>query len=503
MKKTIIDYLEKTTKKYPNKIAFEDINKSITYKELKNSEEIIGTAISNQIKQTNKPIAIVIDKSVICIETMLGIIRSGNFYTVIDTKSPEDRINTILTTLNPICIITDKKNINKVNNLRFTGKVLIYEEIINEKIVNDEKLLQINDTIIDTNPMYILFTSGSTGIPKGVVVSHRALTSYTNWVKETFEISENTIFGSQTPFYFSMSVTDVFTTIITGATLQIIPKMYFSFPVKLLEFLNEKQVNTIYWVPSALCIVANLGALDEVEIPLLKKVLFAGEIMPMKQLNIWRKKLKDTFFANLFGPTETTDICTYYVVDREFTDEQTLPIGRHCNNCDVFIIKEDGTIAKQGEEGELYARGSFLANGYYNNDEKTKVAFVQNPLNSAYPEIVYKTGDIVKENELGEILYISRKDFQIKHMGYRIELGEIETAINSIDGIILCACVYDMKTSKIVLFYQGQELKEKDLIDKAKQKLPHYMCPNEIHCISKMPYNANGKIDRKKLKEMI
>lgn len=502
MKKTIIDYLEDISEKYPSKIAFEDINKKITYKELNDSERIIGTEITN-LGEFNKPIAVVIDKSVVCVEAMLGIVRSGNFYTVIDTKSPDDRINKILTTLNPFCIITDKKNIDKVHKLQFKCKVLIYEDIIEKSIIDNKKLSKINNNIIDTNPMYILFTSGSTGVPKGVVISHRALTSYTTWVKETFDINENTIFGSQTPFYFSMSVTDVFTTIMTGATLQIIPKMYFSFPVKLLEYLNEKEVNTIYWVPSALCIVANLGALDEIELPLLKKVLFAGEIMPMKQLNIWRRKLTNTFFANLFGPTETTDICTYYVVDRDFTDEQTLPIGKHCNNCDVFIIKEDGTEAKQGEEGELYVRGSFLANGYYRNQEKTNAAFVQNPLNSSYPEIVYKTGDIVKENEQGEILYISRSDFQIKHMGYRIELGEIETAINSIDGIVLCACVYDINNSKIVLFYQGQEIDEKELLDRAKQKLPNYMCPNEIKCITKMPYNANGKIDRNKLKEMI
>ena len=266
---------------------------------------------------------------------------------------------------------------------------------------------------------------------------------------------------------------------------------------------KEKEINTIYWVPSALCIVANLGALAEADLPDLRKVMFAGEVMPMKQLNMWRKKFPDVMFANLYGPTETTDICTYYIVDRKFENTETLPIGKHCNNCDVMIIKDDGTRAGKGEEGELCARGSFLAMGYYNNPEKTNSVFVQNPLNKAYPEIIYKTGDIVKENERGEIIYISRKDFQIKHMGYRIELGEIETAINAIEGIIACACVYDEKNSKIVLFYQGNKLEEKDLLEQAKAKLPNYMCPNEIHCIDRMPYNANGKIDRKELKNRL
>lgn len=500
MKKNILQCLEDTTNRFPNKIAFEDINGSVTYQEFTQNSKKIGTKLA-KINQINKPIAIFIDKSISCLEAMMGILYSGNFYTVLDVKSPEERIHHIFDTLEPIAIITNEKNAEKARKLDFTGEILLLEDLLNTNI-EEITLKSIEEEIIDTDPMYILFTSGSTGIPKGTVISHRSVLAYATWVKETFDITEDTKFGSQTPFYFSMSVTDVFATILTGATLYIISKMYFSFPVKLLEYLKEKEINTIYWVPSALCIVANLGALEEVLLPNLKKVLFAGEVMPMKQLNIWREKFPNVMFANLYGPTETTDICTYYIVDRNFENTETLPIGKHCNNCDVLIIKEDGTKAKTGEEGELCARGSFLALGYYNNPEKTKTVFVQNPLNTAYPETIYKTGDIVKENETGEIVYISRKDFQIKHMGYRIELGEIETAINCIDGIISCACIYDDINSKIVLFYQGNKLKEKDLLEQAKEKLPNYMCPNEIHCIEKMPYNANGKIDRKKLKDM-
>lgn len=501
MKKSILQSLEDTTRKFPNKIAFEDINRSTTYQEFTDNAKKIGTRLL-KINQINQAISIFMDKSVACLETMMGILYSGNFYTVLDAKSPEERIQHIIKTLQPMAIVVDKKNLEKAKKLDFSGKLLVYEEIV-ETQIEEEKLKEISEKIIDTDPMYILFTSGSTGVPKGTVISHRAVLSYATWVKETFNITEQTKFGNQTPFYFSMSITDVFSTILTGATLYIIPKMYFSFPVKLLEYLKEKEINTIYWVPSALCIVANLGALEEVQLPNLKKILFAGEVMPMKQLNMWREKFPDTMFANLYGPTETTDICTYYIVDRKFENTETLPIGRHCNNCDVLIIKEDGTKAEKGEEGELCARGSFLALGYYNNPEKTSQVFVQNPLNKSYPEIIYKTGDIVKENERGEIIYISRKDYQIKHMGYRIELGEIETAINSIDGIIACACVYDEINSKIVLFYQGNKLEEKDLLEQAKTKLPNYMCPNEIHCIEKMPYNANGKIDRKELKNRI
>ena len=225
-------------------------------------------------------------------------------------------------------------------------------------------------------------------------------------------------------------------------------------------------------------------------------VLFAGEVMPTKQLNYWIKSLDNVKFANLFGPTEATDICTFYVVDREFSDTDSLPIGKHCDNCNVFILKEDGTEASVDEEGELYVRSSFVASGYYDNPEKTRAAFVQNPLNPYYPEIVYKTGDLVKMNERGEILYISRIDFQIKRSGYRIELGEIEAAANGHERIKGCACVYDKDSEKILLFYEGKKSDKDSVYEQVQNNVPVYMLPDEVIRIKELPKNANGKIDR-------
>ena len=498
MKKTIFEYLEETANVFPNKTAFVDSNREISYEHFVKESKSIATNLLDY-KWFNKPIAIFLDKTIDCLSSMMGVNYSGNYYTVIDTKMPTDRIENIFSTLEPVCVITNNKNSKKLDSLNKNFKIVLIDEL-NDRI-DDSSLNLIKNNIIDTNPMYILFTSGSTGTPKGTVLTHRAVTTYAKWFKETFNINEKTIFGSQTPFYFSMSVSDVFSTMLSGATFYIIPKMLFSFPVKLIEFLNINKINTIYWVPSALCIVANLKTLDYDTPKYLEKILFAGEVMPMKQLNIWRNKLPNIMYANLFGPTETADICSYYIVDRKFDDHETLPIGKHCDNCDLLIIKEDNTLAQIGEEGELCARGSFLASGYYKNPTKTKEVFVQNPLNDLYPEIIYRTGDIVKLNEKNEILYVSRKDFQIKHMGYRIELGEIESAVNAIPSIETCVCIYDTENSKIVLFYKSNELDDLQVLEGAKKKLPQYMWPNEIIKLDKIPYNANGKIDRKLLKQ--
>lgn len=493
--KNILEWLEAIQLQEPDRILFADEERSMSRTQFLRIAQSVGTALA-RLGTRNTPIALLMPRGVDCLTAMMGVAYSGNFYVVLDDAMPAGRMNTILTTLHPTAMVVHRQYLEQAAALDFDGPRLCFQDAA-DTVPDPETLSTIRRRMVDTDPLYALFTSGSTGVPKGTVVNHRSVIAYINWFTDTFHIDQRTVFGSQTPFYFSMSVSDVFSTLKTGATLHILPKMLFSFPIKLMEFVNQRQVNTIYWVPSALCILSNWKIFQYAQWPSLHTVLFAGEVMPTRQLNYWISQLPGVRFANLFGPTETTDICTYYVVDRPFADYEPLPIGRACDNCDVFVVKEDGTEAGVEEEGELYARGSFLAMGYYNNPEKTAEAFVQNPLNPHYPEIVYKTGDLVRWNQRGELIYLTRKDFQIKHMGYRIELGEIEAAAGAIEQIAACCCIYNEQTDQIVLIWQGKKLADEVLMDHLKNRLPNYMLPNVLIRISTMPYNANGKLDRK------
>lgn len=498
--KIITDYLDITADKYPEKIGVKDADKEYTFSAIRDNAMKIGCVLGEK-GLFKKPVAIFLDKNVDCFCSIFGVAYSGNFYTILDITMPQERIKKILGILDANIVITDRKHAQDIEKLNLNIKPIFIEDIY-ENNADCSLMASIRSKIVDTDVLYILFTSGSTGDPKGVIISHRNVITYMEWSGEAFKFDSNTIFGSQTPFYFSMSVLDIFQTVRTGAEFVIIPRKLFSLPGDLISYIDKNKINTIYWVPSALCQLANINALANPKLKCIKKVLFAGEVMPAKQLNMWRRALPYAFYANLFGPTEVTDICTYYILDREIADDESVPIGRTCDNMDVFILDEKGNEVTGTQEGEMLVRGASVAYGYYKNPEKTQEAFVQNPLQNFYEEKVYRTGDLVHYNDLGEIIYVSRKDFQIKHMGYRIELGEIETVASAMDQIERVCCIYDTANSEIVLFYTGT-VDSKKVKKEIKKKIPKYMIPNRYILMEEMPLNLNGKIDREQLRKML
>lgn len=495
MNNSVLCYLKETVKKFGGKTAVCDGKSSITFEELDNTALSLSYRINAVLNGgTHKPVMVYLPKSCASIAAFMGVLYSGNFYTPTDVTFPYAKVKGITDILEPALYVTDTQYEQK----------LMENGVSKSMIVNMDELdpgnqLDLSDGIIDTDIVYTLFTSGSTGVPKGVAVSNRSIIDYIEWAIETFDVDSKEIIGNQAPFYFDNSTLDIYLTMFAGATLYIIPKMNFSFPVKLIDYVNKNNINMIFWVPSVFISVANADILSRVPCTSLKKILFAGEVMPNKQLNYWRKYIPDAIYANLYGPTEITVDCTYYIVDRQFADDEPLPIGVPCKNSGVFILDEDNSLVTEPDKmGELCVRGTSLAMGYWNNPAKTAEVFVQNPLNSHFPETIYRTGDIVYYNDRGEIMFSGRKDFQIKHLGHRIELGEIENAASGIESVKNVCSVYNTEKRQIVLFYQGDS-EEKEILDRLTKLLPNYMIPSIIKRVSAFPYNDNGKIDRKKL----
>jgi len=502
MQNNVTKWLDETAITYPDKVAIVDSCNELTWKEYREKSLGIAQAILDKGYGFKKPVVVYLEKSAAVLCSFMGIAYSGNFYSPIDTDMPAARANKILEILEPGLVITTQELKSEFEKLDYDGDYLFYEEI--SGCDKSEEIERMQANIIDTDLLYVLFTSGSTGVPKGVCISHGSVVDYIDWVTGTFNITSDDSFGNQAPFYFDNSILDIYSTMKTGATLYIVPQKLFSQPVPLLEYLKEKSVSTIFWVPSALIVVSRLKAFRNVDLSeTLHRVLFCGEVMPNRQLNVWRQYLPNVVYANLYGPTEITDACTYYIVDREFRDDEPLPIGIPMKNTDILVLDEnDNLVTDEDVVGELCVRGTGLAKGYYGNPDKTQAAFVQNPLNDKYPEKIYRTGDLVQYNEFHELIYLSRKDFQIKHMGHRIELGEIETAVSSLEGISLCCCLYNEQRNRITLFIDKQITKD-EINEKLKNLIPEYMLPGKVIVMETMPINANGKIDRVKLKELL
>lgn len=495
----ILEYLEATVQRYPDKIAFSDGCDSVSFKDLSELSQIGGSFLC-KLGCEQMPVMIIMDKHPNEIIAFLSVIYAGGYYVPIDADMPPRRIETISQTLSCKLIICDNKNKHLADNIA-GANVITFEELATGT-VDYIALGDVRARQLDTDPIYIVFTSGSTGIPKGVSACHRSVIDYTETLSEALKFSNDNVFGNQTPLYFDAPLKEIMPTLKFGATTYFIPKKLFMFPIKLVEYLNEHKINTICWVVSALTMISAFGVFDKIKPEYLTTVAFGSEVFPLKQFNIWRQALPSANFYNLYGPTEATGMSCYWYCDRQIVEGESIPIGRPFKNTRILLINEQGQSSSKGEPGEIYICGTCVTLGYYRNSDKTAESFVQNPLHNNYHDIVYKTGDIGKYNEYGELVFVSRKDFQIKHMGHRIELGEIEAAADSFEGVARACCIYDSQNKKIRMFYMGS-IAEAKLSAGLKDYLPRYMLPATIVKMEQLPLTANGKLNRQELNKII
>jgi len=498
MQTNVLEYLEHTVKRVPDKVAFANEEMGLTFSQVYTQARAVGSFLHSQ-GLYKKPVVVFMKKHPNTLVAFFGAIYAGCYYVPLDEEMPRHRIELIFQTLDPGAIICDEDTAPLAADFHYNGSIYLYEQICTTQ-VDDAALASIRDKQIDTDPIYIVFTSGSTGVPKGVMACHRSVLDYIESLCLVTRFDENSVFGNQTPLYFDACLKEVYPTLKYGATTYLIPKQLFMFPIKLVEFLNRFQINTVCWVVSALTMISAFRTFEKIKPEYLRTICFASEVFPIKQFNLWRAALPEARFINLYGPTEVTGICCYYEVDREFGLDEVMPVGRPFRNTDIILLDENNQVPAHGEQGEICVRGTCLTLGYYRNPEKTSEAFVQNPLNDIYPELIYRTGDLGKYNERGELVFLSRKDYQIKHMGHRIELGEIEVIVNMHTGVNQACCLFDNEKKKIILYYAG-EVSTGEVAAYIKEKLPRYMVPNVIKQLERLPLTPNGKTDRNLLKQ--
>ena len=496
MQRNVLEYLEATAPRLPDKVAFTNGAYSLTFGDLFRASRGMGTFLG-QKGLHGEPVVVFMEKHPCSVAAFFGVVYAGCYYVPMDEEMPRYRAELIFRNLKPRAVICDGKTRSMVEEMGYDGGLYTYEEAA--ACEPDQALLAaVRDRQLDTDPLYIVFTSGSTGVPKGVMACHRSVIDYIEALSDTLGFSEETVFGNQTPLYFDACLKELYPTIKFGATTYLIPKSLFMFPMKLVDFLNEYRINTVCWVVSALTMISGFKVLDKKVPEYLHTVAFGSEVFPIRQFQLWRKALPNAKFTNLYGPTECTGMSCFYHVDREFGLDEVIPIGRPFPNTGILLLTDDNREAAPGQVGEICIKGTCVTLGYYRMPEKTAECFVQNPLNDVYPETIYRTGDLGKYNERGELVFVSRKDYQIKHMGHRIELPEIEIVAAMHPEVASACALFDNEKKKIHLYYAGGAAPG-ELTAFLKEKLPRYMLPNKTERLERLPLTPNGKIDRKTL----
>ncbi|MDP3764331.1 MAG: amino acid adenylation domain-containing protein [bacterium] len=498
MVKLVQEYFSESAKKYPNKITvnFGDVNS--TFSELEKSSNQLARALKIKKIERNDRVAFCLHKSTKSIQVILGILKSDAVYVPLDAHSPKDRLRQVVADAEPKIIICDSDTASLVVGL---GSILNLDAEASFITSQSESELDYQNNSGDL--AYILYTSGSTGKPKGVMITHANIINATDWAVAELDIKPEDKMSQHPPLHFDLSTFDLYCAFKSGATLCLVPEELSLFPGQLLKFIEENKLTIWDSVPSVMVYMFTAGVIKVGRMPSIKKIFFNGEGFPTKFLASWMNTFPDKEFVNMYGPTETTVQCTFYRIQQPPIDfSKLVPIGKAQRGVEVFAVKDDGTIAKAGEEGELYVGGLGVGLGYWNNPEKTKTSF----LNFTGKGRVYKTGDLVRLLNDGNYEFIGRKDFQVKVMGHRIELGDIESALYSLpyvqDAGVVAVSVIETGGTKIVAYVSIKEPKSVSeiKIDLARI-LPDYMIPHTIELRSSLPRTSTGKIDRPKLKD--
>lgn len=484
----ILSEFEKNAEAFADKTAISDENSSYSFFQLLNSAKAEATLLSDKIN-TSRPVAVWAHHTCDTLLAFLAVMYSGGFYLPLDPEMPQQRLESILQSAQPCGFLGKKPEHIQIELNGFNHIV----HRTNEKVTSFK-----SDNAQQNAPLYLIYTSGSTGKPKGVLKGADAMHKFLKSFDLKYPLSETDILGNQTPFYFDASAKDFFWTLFYGCTMVILKKQLFSMPVKLIEELNNKKVTVISWVPSALSIMSQLDVFSLIKPQYLRRVMFVGEVFQVRHLLYWKKHLA-VQYINLYGSSELAGVCCAFDASHINDDTLFLPLGLELPGITLILQNENGQrITQQDEPGELVIISDTLALGYYNDLDKTNEVFKTISLNGNKKR-AFISGDMAKYDKNNVLQFAARKDFQVKHNGFRIELGEIEAAAIKLSYIKDCACVYDTKRSRIVLFTVFKNeftIEQADIKRDLSDTLCSYMLPNKIFTKDVLPVTQNGKIDR-------
>lgn len=503
--KNVLQYLESTTARLGDKVAFSAGigEETLTFSQLSTLSRTIGSALLQRGLRGAR-IALLMDRRPTALAAMLGVWYAGACSIMLDGAMPQERMRGIVQRAQVSLVVADPKYIDVATALG-ECEVLCYDDVAASPI-DEAALRALRAVQIDTDPIYMVFTSGSTGHPKGVIACHRSVIDYAEALMEALDVSESDVFGCQSPLYFDAPLKEILSTIVRGATTYLIPRRCFSFPMLLLEYIKKQQINSVCWVVSAFLQISTLGALESHPPLTLRRVVFGSEVFPRDHYDRWRAALPEATFYQLYGPTEATGMSCVWRADRTLMLGEKIPIGAALDNTDAMLIDDAGNrilpiVGEASGEGELYLRGTCVTLGYDHAPAETAAAFVQNPLQNAYPETVYKTGDLARYNGRGELIFLGRRDAQIKRMGHRVELGEIEEVALRASGVREVCCIFSQSAQELMLYYTGTA-ESGALLKTLGEQLPRYMMPKEAKRMTSLPYTQNGKKDRRALQAL-